>query len=249
MRIHNIYAVTVTVITILAGLCLMSACLGIYLSGDEPYSREAVAAAFSLIAIPVYLCLGTVLLGFVLELLLPMEAKQRSITRQHKLILSRLYASRDLTQAEPPLRHQLQKEQHIRRVCRIVPASALAFGVLVFAAYIFSGDRFTLDNINRCVIRAAVVLLLCTGLPFGVGVASSYRCLHSMDKEITLLKQLPKREFTDPIPTKNGSSLLIPRLVFLTLGLVLLIYGFFTGGTADVLVKAINICTECVGLG
>ena len=32
-------------------------------------------------------------------------------------------------------------------------------------------------------------------------------------------------------------------------GLVILVYGFFAGGTADVLTKAVNICTECVGLG
>lgn len=248
-RIHKIYAVAVTVTTILAGICLMAACLGIYLSGDEPYSREAVAAAFSPIAIPVYLCLGMVLLGFLLDLLLPAEATRRSITRQHRLILSRLYATKDLTQATPLLQQQIQKEQNIRKICRIVAASALAIGILVFAVYIFSGDRFTLENINGCVIRATVVLLICTGIPFGVGIASSYRCQSSMDNEIALLKQLPKGECADPAPSKKGSSLLIPRLTFLTAGLALLIYGFCTGGTADVLVKAINICTECVGLG
>lgn len=248
-RIRKTYAVAVTATTIIAGLCLMTACLGIYLSGDEPYCRDSVAAAFSPIAIPVYLCLGTVILGFILDLLLPPEERRRSVARQHALILSRLYATKDLHQATSLLRQQIQKEQQIRKVFRILTTSALSIGILVFAVYIFSSDRFPLENINGSVIRATVVLLICMAVPFGCAIASAYWCRHSMDKEISLWKQLPKREYTETAPVKKEFSLLIPRLLFLTAGLALLIYGFFTGGTADVLVKAINICTECVGLG
>ncbi|MBE5746817.1 MAG: thioredoxin [Clostridiales bacterium] len=34
-----------------------------------------------------------------------------------------------------------------------------------------------------------------------------------------------------------------------TVGIVLLIWGICNGGMADVLKKAINICTQCIGLG
>ncbi|MBQ8683609.1 MAG: thioredoxin [Clostridia bacterium] len=39
------------------------------------------------------------------------------------------------------------------------------------------------------------------------------------------------------------------RYGVLAVGLALLVYGFATGGIADVLTKAVNICTECIGLG
>jgi len=39
------------------------------------------------------------------------------------------------------------------------------------------------------------------------------------------------------------------RCVLVCAAVVLLVYGYLAGGTADVLTKAINICTECVGLG
>lgn len=39
------------------------------------------------------------------------------------------------------------------------------------------------------------------------------------------------------------------RLVLLAAAVVLIIFGIFNGGMRDVLVKAINICTECIGLG
>ncbi|MBQ2892667.1 MAG: thioredoxin [Oscillospiraceae bacterium] len=39
------------------------------------------------------------------------------------------------------------------------------------------------------------------------------------------------------------------RLAILGIALVLIIGGYIAGGTADVLAKAVAICTECVGLG
>lgn len=248
-HIRRIYAIAVTATTILAGLCLMAACLGIYLSGDEPYSPDAVAAAFSPIAIPVYLCLAVVILGFVLELFLPKEKKPPQVLRQQKHILSRLHTVKALDHATPQLRTQIRKEQTARKIWHITTAVTLLCGILAFTFYIFSSERFTLDNINQCVIHATIVLLICTGIPFGLRVASTYWCQRSMDREIALLKSLPKCEQAKDTSAKKDFSLLIPRLALLTIGLALLIFGFFTGGTADVLVKAINICTECVGLG
>ncbi|MBR6784589.1 MAG: thioredoxin [Clostridia bacterium] len=50
---------------------------------------------------------------------------------------------------------------------------------------------------------------------------------------------------------KAKKTSIVPALRFsvLLIALVLLIYGYILGGTADVLTKAVNICTECIGLG
>ena len=39
------------------------------------------------------------------------------------------------------------------------------------------------------------------------------------------------------------------RILSLVLAAVLLTFGIANGGLRDVLIKAINICTECIGLG
>ncbi|MBO5868321.1 MAG: thioredoxin [Oscillospiraceae bacterium] len=39
------------------------------------------------------------------------------------------------------------------------------------------------------------------------------------------------------------------RWALLGVAVFLFVFGLFTGGTQDVLTKAVNICTECVGLG
>jgi hypothetical protein len=41
----------------------------------------------------------------------------------------------------------------------------------------------------------------------------------------------------------------ITRYSILAAALVLTVLGFLTGGWQDVLTKAINICSECIGLG
>ncbi|MBQ8769226.1 MAG: thioredoxin [Oscillospiraceae bacterium] len=48
---------------------------------------------------------------------------------------------------------------------------------------------------------------------------------------------------------KADRKLLYIRLAVLGLALGVIVGGFVAGGTADVLAKAVAICTECVGLG
>ena len=49
------------------------------------------------------------------------------------------------------------------------------------------------------------------------------------------------------IPVGNGTDALQIALIGIAIGLI--VVGVFNGSARDVLYKAINICTECVGLG
>ena len=44
-------------------------------------------------------------------------------------------------------------------------------------------------------------------------------------------------------------EVLLPRLALLGLALALLILGVAGDGAAGVIAKAVNVCSECVGLG
>lgn len=136
-RIHRIYGIMQSICLIMAGICLIAACFGIYSSGGDPvFSREKVADAFSSIALWIYLCLAVTVGGFLLNFFCPLESKP---PKTEKASVS------------------LPKDQ--KKLLR-----AIRIGAVVIA----------------------------------IG---------------------------------------------------LLIYGFLTGGTADVETKAKNICTECIGLG
>ena len=88
----------------------------------------------------------------------------------------------------------------------------------------------------------------CLAVPFGYGCFASFYGLKLMKQEISLTRQALREAPAEPA-AKKLPSLLWLRLALLSVALFLLVFGFCTGGTADVLTKAINICTECVGLG
>ena len=50
-------------------------------------------------------------------------------------------------------------------------------------------------------------------------------------------------------PAKAAKGLKAKRLVILVVAVAFIVLGVMNGGGRDVLVKAVNICTECIGLG
>ena len=50
-------------------------------------------------------------------------------------------------------------------------------------------------------------------------------------------------------PVREGRGTFIVRIVLLCTAAILIVLGTLNGGLRDVLVKAVNLCKECVGLG
>ena len=48
---------------------------------------------------------------------------------------------------------------------------------------------------------------------------------------------------------KKNYKIFVVRILLIATSLGLIIHGIINGGASDVLQKAINICTECIGLG
>lgn len=247
-RIRFIYGTALSLVIGAAGICLMAACLSIYRSGDKPFSREAVAAAFAPIAIPVYLCLAMVILGFVLELLLP-AAKKTKAVKDRAMTLQRLHEKADLTICGPVLKGDILAQQKKRKNLALLTAAALTVGSVIFLSYSLNGENFHQSDITSSVVKAVYMLLGCMGVPFALAVYSAYVSRTSMDIEIELVKQAPKAQFPKKPEPKSPKAENTVRWLMVAAAVAVMVYGFFAGGTADVLTKAVNICTECVGLG
>ena len=246
-RFHLIYSIGLSAILIISGICLMAACVGIYLSGDQPFSRERVAAAFAPIAVPVLATLGLVIIGFVLDLCLPKDNKKAKSVVQYSMLLHRLQSKANLAQANDQTKTAIFAQRRSRRLHKLITAALLAIGSIVFLVYALQESSFHASEINDSIIRATAVLIPCMAVPFGYGIFTAYHARISAKKEIALLKALPSMAAEPTVQTETAVN--IARGVLLCAGMALLLYGLFTGGTADVLTKAINICTECVGLG
>lgn len=248
--IRRIYNIAVSLSTVAAGICLMAACYGIYSTGDHPFSREVVAAAFSPIAPVIYLCLGLVIFGFILELALPESDVKTRPKKNLALQLKRQAEKADLAAGDEALRNSIATQRRSRRLHRIVTAVLLVIGSAIFLSYALDSSHFHQTDINGSMIRAMRYLIPCMGIPCCYGIFAAYHNAAGMRKEIDLLKRCPRAEkqVEKAAPVAAKWPMLL-RSCLLIAGIALLVYGFCTGGTADVLTKAVNICTECIGLG
>lgn len=242
-RIHLIYGIVLSAVTVVAGICLIAACISIYSTGDRPFSPDAVAAAFSTIAIPVYLCVALIAGGFLLDGFYPAEKTKQPVEKQYAVILEKLRQKVNLTD---------NKEQRSRRLHKYISLGLLALGSIVFLSYCLNSSNFDSTDITGSMVKAMYVLLPCMAVPFGYAVFTAFHARASMQREIALAKELIAAGAEKPadLPKKTAKPSVMPlRWALLAVGICLLVYGFFTGGTEDVLTKAVNICTECVGLG
>lgn len=250
-RIRLVYGIVLSAAAVVAGICLMAACISIYQSGGEQiYTVQKVTDAFAGIAVPVYLCLALVIGGFILDFALPYQKKKAKPEKNYAATLNRLMEKRDLESCEPELQQKILAQQKLRKQDVIISYVVLIIASIGFLFYGANPANFHQSQINASMAKAVLILFCCLAVPFGCALGAACRAKKSLQKEIELVKQIPTGEKKPAEPVQKAiNGVLIARCVLVCLGVVLLVYGFFAGGTADVLTKAMNICTECVGLG
>lgn len=252
-RVHMIYKILLSIALIVMGACLIVACVGIYLSGDRPFSAEAVATAFGSIAIPVYLCLLLILGGFFLDGFAPQKQPKLTAVKQHAYALQKLKAKLDMELCSKEIRQKLTALKSKRQYASFAVWLIMLLSLTDFWDYALDPAHFDSVDINGSMIAAAI--------PFGLSclfvllacIFFYYFNAKCDQKEIKLVKEAiaagaVKTEVSVPA-VKKISAANIVRFTVLGIGIAIFVYGFITGGTADVLTKAVNICTECVGLG
>ena len=87
-----------------------------------------------------------------------------------------------------------------------------------------------------------------------VNIFSKYYELYSVKRQMPFIKDLTAGQKTVTNAQiidekKELFTINIIRLAILAVSVAFIIVGVFNGGMRDVLIKAINICTECIGLG
>ena len=130
-----------------------------------------------------------------------------------------------------------------RTVIRIANGAIILLCTIVFLVYALNIGNFKHDPMHPevmtdSVIRAMWVMIPCLALSFASALASG----------ILLGTKGKKQSEKDALELCERDVKWV-RIGVITVGIALVIIGLVTGGTADVLGKAINICTECIGLG
>lgn len=247
--VRRVYFALVSVALVAAAVLLMVQCVAIYRLGGAPFTRESVAQHFAPIAAPVYICLGLVAAGIALSPLLP--AAPDSAPDRDAVTLRRLQAKTDLSACPADLTHGVCKARRARNAHHYVTLALLAVGTVIFLWYALDIDRFPVDDVNGAMIAAALLLLPCMGVPGLYALFTAYYCRHSVKAEIALLRTAPKEAVSPAPQAKAAGASRLPYLqgAVVAIAVGMMVYGLLENGAAAVLTKAINICTECIGLG
>ena len=127
---------------------------------------------------------------------------------------------------------------------------------MFIAIFVLNPLNYTSDY-NGSVIY--IMALILPWLVLGSGIIFAYLYVEDMllTARVKSVKEALASEDGNRSPTPeekkdckcNKKQVILARIIVLIIALGLLTVGIFGDGMKDVLDKAINICTECIGLG
>lgn len=234
---------------VVAGICLIAACVDIYMSGDKPFSAEAVAQRFEVIDIPIYICLASVAVGLLFSMFFPAERKREKGERYSCGYLNSLYAEADLSRCDIGLSYVVKTQRKKRYVLMTILLSLAVIGFLGFCIFAFNGDNYKTDDVNTSVIKLTVAGLICLVPATVFALVREYLLKGIMKTEGDALRKIISDGNVKPKAESGSNYISWVRLALIVLAVGLIAYGFAMGGSNAVLTKAVNLCMECVGLG
>lgn len=236
-------------------LFIVSAC-SINRLGQSPYNYESIGAAFSRIAVPVYITLALVIISGIVLTLLSTDKTRVKPPKDAGSRLLRASRTADLNSCDADTLARIKKERTLRSVLYYVNVGLFALGTviaLVISAIVSStviGDGITFNDLLYAVLLVSFIAFNCLIPAIILAFARIPVEMISAERELALISGVAKKKPTAPEAKKsNVPYTLIVRLSLAVIAVVFVIIGIFNGGMSDVVQKAIKICTECIGLG
>ena len=260
-------SIVTSLLLAVSGVLFVLSCYAIYKSGSSPFTRESIADSFSRIAVPVWITVGAVIAGGVFYLIFPPEEKKLKGKRTDLLVLDKLRLQRVLCDDDIVLTN-VKKEEKKRFYLTVINVILVTLGATLPLVYLLNPANFPAisGEYNSEIARGMTVYILALVPVFVYEIVYIILFDISVKKEIEVYKSLPKgdafelavkeEELTDVFKKiaslfeKNSKDITLGvRIALLLCGISFVVIGIFNGGMADVLQKAIKICTECIGLG
>ena len=249
-----LYTVT-SILVVLTGIAFIACCLHLFFTGGStPFSRERVGNYLLIMLVPSLATLVLVISGMVYASLNG-DKTDLTVKRSQSEILSG-YAKRvNLDDLGDETRAAVLKERDFRFNLAWI-ASDISFLFVIFTVLYFDMcTSFSIENLNGDVIFALAGVLPLLLAAILVHMPKGYLYEKSSERELATLKAAVADGAPIAKVTTLGESdcerktVFAGRIVIATVAVIFIILGIFNGGMADVLAKAIKICTECIGLG
>ncbi len=227
-------------------------CIDIYVVGNSPanldengvhiaqvYTAEDVGDRLRALAVPFAVCAVLAAVTAIVGRSVPQEKERHALTAENRLRL--------MKKRVDVLPAAAQQEEMLRRNTWLATAAVLLVCAGLSIAYLLNRVNFASWDLES-VIGA---MLLHVGPWVVLGLVAVYAalrvCDQSMLRECEALKGVPAAGMQ---PAKSEAfPVEVLRIDLYAAAIVFIVLGVMNGGLYDVLVKAIMICTECIGLG
>ena len=158
-----------------------------------------------------------------------------------------------LVSALPSPGKTIQKERRVQRCVRWSGRAAFGLCMAPELIYCTKKDHFPGGDLENMIISLTMAVFpwIAAGFFFLIlaGLLEEKSILREADaarKQLREDRSRKKLNVQMQVSSRHATSL---RAVLLAAAVVFLVLGVLNGSLRDVLLKAINICTECVGLG
>ncbi|MDE7159164.1 MAG: hypothetical protein K2N74_06295, partial [Clostridiales bacterium] len=222
------------------------------------YTHDIAASRLTALAIPFVNLIGLILCGVIFPLY-DVKAK-RAPEDGIKLLLAKKPTGGEGEEYEAAN----ARYNKLAKIRLIVWCSALAVTlgcVIAELVYLLNTSHFKSENITAEILAMVKNVLPWVAVSFAVLVAAAVANGIIARKQLAELKTLIKtgnKQAPGETQSKlariisvlsSDIALWVVRGVVFVVAVTFIILGALNGGAHDVLVKAINICTECIGLG
>ena len=251
----RIIAIATSVCGVLTGIAFIIAVAHLYFTGgDEPYSRERVGEYLVWLMFPSVITLALVITGIVYNIkngVTDVEGTKRTNSELLKSFEKRY--TLDSFDQETITAINAEKKRLTMLNVSMHSVSALLF-VFSFVYLAFLSD-YSVENLNAAVIAALAVSLPLAAIGLAVQAFRIYQEEKSAAFRLDIMKSYIKNNGAPKVVKAEGAAdaktdyTVYVKYAILGLSVLLIILGIFNGGMADVLEKAVKICTECIGLG
>lgn len=266
-RVHLVADIVVSAMLVALGILFICSCYSIYKSGSSPFTRQSIGEAFSRIAIPTYLTVSVVVVGAAVNVLMPKDEPKLKGKRSMQHLVDSLARKVDLGSLDSEIKAKIEKERKNRAVLLNVRAALLTVAAILPLFVLINPARFPAESGRyNAEILHGILLYLAFLAPAAIfeavwviysdkSLARESEALKEAIKASGALKEAHDghhclacraKEYLE----KNKKSVLLGvRIALVGCAILFIVLGVTNGGMADVLNKAIKICTECIGLG
>lgn len=255
--VYLIYGILLSLLLVVSGILLMISCYNIYQLGDRPFTPESISEAFSKIQAIIYVTLGGIAIGAILKIFLPIDEPKFKANIAPITTLKRLEGKYDLSACEKADIATYTKARVIRIVLKVIAIALCTIFSLPVLIVALIPASYTMEY-NQSVVTLCYLIIPAFIVCALFALAYVYSNEILINTQISSLKALiadgkvQKREVTECSACKRRKEryhIAAARIIVAIVAVIFIVLGIFNGGMEDVLSKAINICTECIGLG